>query len=404
MMSRALKTNVVVVEDEKIASLNVQKILQNWGHTVTSISFPGGEALKKLERLEKISKLKNLKDIVGNEKEERLSLFMDSGTDSFLLLDSELNVVEINKTGLKNYDLFRKDLVGKNILDLIPALKKRGRYDKYMKVIKTGESYFEDCLAIHPKAGDRFINLKAFKVGDGLGMIITDTTDHRLAEEELKKSQEELRSLSLHLQSVREGESTRIAREIHDELGHMLTALKMDLSWLNKRLTNGQKPLVEKTRSMSKLTDMIIQTVQRISTELRPVILDDLGLVPAIEWQAQEFENRTNIKCETTIDCGDIDLDQDRSTALFRIFQEALTNVARHAKATKIKVSLKEKPGKLLLKIKDDGQGITEEQVSDPKSLGLIGIRERIYPWGGEVKIKGLSKKGTALTVILPTT
>jgi two-component system sensor histidine kinase UhpB len=226
----------------------------------------------------------------------------------------------------------------------------------------------------------------------------------QMIKKKLIESQEQLHNLSLHLQSVREGESTRIAREIHDELGQLLTALKMDLSWLSKKLTNGQKPLLEKTRSMSKLTDMIIQTVQRISTELRPVILDDLGLVPAIEWQAQEFEDRTNIKCETTIDCGDIDLDQDRSTALFRIFQEALTNITRHAEATKIKVSFKEKPGKLLLKIKDNGRGITEEQVSDPKSLGLIGIRERIYPWGGEVKIKGLSKTGTTLTVILPTT
>jgi signal transduction histidine kinase len=203
---------------------------------------------------------------------------------------------------------------------------------------------------------------------------------------------------------VRERESTRIAREIHDELGQILTALKMDLSWLNKRLTNGQKALREKTKSMSKLTDMIIRAVQRISTELRPGILDDLGLIPAIEWQAQEFQDRTDIKCEITIDNGEIDLDQDRSTSLFRIFQEALTNVARHANATKIKVSLKERPDKLLLKIEDNGRGITEEQISDPKSFGLIGIRERIYPWGGEVNIKGIWNEGTTVTVILPTT
>jgi signal transduction histidine kinase len=209
-------------------------------------------------------------------------------------------------------------------------------------------------------------------------------------------------------------------QKILQNLGHAVTPIALsgeealkELGRLEKlKHIDGNKPdlvlidtvLLEKTKSMSKLTDMIIQTVQRISTELRPVILDDLGLVPAIEWQAQEFENRTNIKCETTIDCEDIDLDQNRSTALFRIFQEALTNVARHAEATKIKVRLKEKPGKLLLKIKDNGRGSTEEQVSDPKSLGLIGIRERIYPWGGEVNIKGLSKRGTTLTVILPTT
>ncbi len=155
---------------------------------------------------------------------------------------------------------------------------------------------------------------------------------------------------------------------------------------------------------MSKLTDLIIKTVQRISLELKPVILDDLGLVPAIEWQAQEFENRTNIKCEVTTDCGDNNLDLDRATELFRIFQEALTNVARHAKATAIKVSLKKRPNKLLLKIEDNGRGIKGEQISDPKSFGIFGMRERIYPWGGEVKIKGLSNKGTTVTVILPAT
>jgi len=153
---------------------------------------------------------------------------------------------------------------------------------------------------------------------------------------------------------------------------------------------------------MSELIDMTIQTVKRISAELRPGLLDDLGLAVAIEWQAEEFQNRTGIKCEITLAPKDIILDQDRSTAIFRIFQETLTNVARHANATMIKVSLKEAEGKLVLKVRDNGIGITQEQISAPKSFGLIGMQERAHFWGGNVKISGIRNKGTTVTVSIP--
>jgi PAS domain S-box-containing protein len=231
---------------------------------------------------------------------------------------------------------------------------------------------------------------------------IMDITARKRAEEEIKNSQSQLRNLTAHLQSVREEERTLIAREMHDELGQALTAMKMDLSWLDKRLPKDQRSLLEKTKSMSKLADATLQTVKKISAELRPGLLDDLGLPAAIEWQAEEFQTRTGIKCEITVDPEDIILDKDRSTAIFRIFQETLTNVARHAKATKVKVSLKEKAGKIELKVRDNGKGITEKQVSDPKSFGLIGIKERAYYLGGKVVIKGLQDKGTTLTIRIP--
>jgi len=227
-------------------------------------------------------------------------------------------------------------------------------------------------------------------------------TEHKRAEEELRSSREQLRNLSAHLQSVREEERTLIAREIHDELGQALTALKMDLSWLGNRLPKDEKSLLEKAKSMSELIDMTIQTVKRISAELRPGLLDDLGLAVAIEWQAEEFQNRTGIKCEITLAPKDIILDQDRSTAIFRIFQETLTNVARHANATRVKVSLKEDKGKLVLKVRDNGIGITQEQISAPKSFGLIGMQERAHFWGGKVKISGIRNKGTTVTVSIP--
>jgi signal transduction histidine kinase len=205
------------------------------------------------------------------------------------------------------------------------------------------------------------------------------------------------------LQTVREEERGRIAREIHDELGQVLTGLKMDLSWLASRLLKNQKPLLKKTKSMSELVDATIQTVRKISSELRPGIPDDLGLSAAIEWQTQEFENRTGIKCRFISSREDFGLDKERSTAVFRLFQETLTNVARHAEATRVDIELEERAGHLILKVHDNGKGITRRQISHSKSLGLLGMRERALLFEGEVEIKGIRGKGTTVTVQIPT-
>jgi PAS domain S-box-containing protein len=277
-----------------------------------------------------------------------------------------------------------QDIKSLLVIPLISADKLAG-FIGFDNVEETGEWGEEDLALLRISSG-----------------LIGNVLERKGAEEELKSSREQLRNLSAYLQTVREEEGKHIAREIHDELGQALTALKMDISWLINKLPNDQKPLIEKTKSMSKLTDTTIQTVQRILTELRPGLLDDLGLAAAIEWQAEEFQKRTGIKCEVTLDPDEIIIDQDRSTAIFRIFQEALTNVSRHANATKVKVNLKKKAEKLILKVKDDGRGITEKQISDPKSFGLIGIRERVHLFGGEFKISGIRDKGTTVTVGIP--
>jgi two-component system sensor histidine kinase UhpB len=232
--------------------------------------------------------------------------------------------------------------------------------------------------------------------------IQTDITEHKQVEEELHSSREQLRDLTSYLQSVREEERTNIAREIHDELAQVLTALKMDVSWLDNRLPRDQMPLIEKTRSMSDLINTTIQTVKRISAELRPGILDDLGLVAAIEWQAEEFQHRTGIVCRVIIDPEELTVEKDRSTAIFRIFQETLTNVSRHAGASRVTVRLREKNGMLSLMVRDNGKGITKKQILDSKSFGLIGMRERVHPWGGAVDIKGIPGKGTTVLVDVP--
>jgi signal transduction histidine kinase len=220
-----------------------------------------------------------------------------------------------------------------------------------------------------------------------------------LIQNELQDSREQLRNLTVYLQSRLEQERTNIAREIHDELAQALTALKMDISWIDHRLPSDAQSLSEKTKSMDKLIDSTIHTVKRISAELRPGVLDDLGLVAAIEWQAEEFQNRTGISCKITVDPPDLTVDQDRSTAIFRIFQETLTNVTRHARASRVSVNLKERGRKLTLRVRDNGTGITEEKINAPQSFGLIGIRERVHPWGGKVSVKGTPGKGTTVTV-----
>jgi len=233
-------------------------------------------------------------------------------------------------------------------------------------------------------------------------MLGSEVIERKRAEEELKQSHERLRNLSAHIESMREAERTSIAREVHDELGQALTALKMDLSWLSKKLPEEQEAAIKKIREMSRIIDTVIQTVKRISTDLRPGILDDLGLVAAMEWQVQEFQERTRINCELTAEGEDINLDRDLTTAVFRILQEALTNVARHANATRVAVSLKKRDGRLVLQVGDNGKGITEKQVAHPRSFGLIGMRERARSWNGSVEIDGIAGKGTRVTVSIP--
>lgn len=227
-------------------------------------------------------------------------------------------------------------------------------------------------------------------------------TQRRQGEEELRMSREQLRNLSAHLESVREEERTRLAREIHDELGQTMTALKMDLSWLSRRLDSQREALHEKTHSMEALIDATIRTVQRLSGELRPGLLDDLGLAAAIEWQAGEFQKRTGIACDVRLGLAETTLSRDHATAIFRIYQETLTNVIRHARATRVSILLLAQENRLILEVKDNGRGITEEETRGAKAFGLIGMRERVLALKGELAISGRPGQGTTVTVTVP--
>lgn len=228
-----------------------------------------------------------------------------------------------------------------------------------------------------------------------------EITDRLSKEDEFHRSTEQLRELSARLQSVREEERTHIARAIHDELGQALTGLKMDVAWLQKHLDQPQPALLQKTQAMSNLIDTTVQTVRRISTELRPGILD-LSLVATIEWQLQEFQIRSGILGKLISAPEETSLDADGATTIFRIFQEILTNVTRHAHATQIEVSIEENATFLTLRVDDNGRGITESEIHSPKSIGLLGMQERARLRAGEVHFQGAPGQGTSVTVRLP--
>jgi signal transduction histidine kinase len=223
---------------------------------------------------------------------------------------------------------------------------------------------------------------------------------HRKSER-LKESEDKLRRLAAHLISVREEERAHIAREIHDELGQVLTGLKMEVGWLAKRLK--EKSLIEKTDSMGKLIDATVQTVRKIATGLRPEMLDDMGLVAAVGWQAKEFQKRTGIRCRVDLPPETTKLDIDVATTAFRIFQEILTNVARHSRATRVDIDLSVTDERVSLEVADNGVGIPEAELHGKKSLGLLGMHERALLFGGEVRISGASGHGTRVAVTIPT-
>src|SRR4030095_7444492 len=222
-----------------------------------------------------------------------------------------------------------------------------------------------------------------------------------------KRAEEQLRALSAKVQSTREQEGTRIAREIHDELVGALTGLKWALEGIDSRLgdSNGDLTILDVRKRISTMTGLIegtINTVRRISSELRPGLLDDLGLVAAIEWQGQQFQLRTGIEVhwETAID--NVEVGRDGATAVFRIFQEVLTNVLRHSQASNVYVKLQTPDDHIELEVRDDGRGITEREQGNTRSLGLLGMKERALLVGGEVTIAGAEGKGTTVVVRVP--
>jgi len=237
--------------------------------------------------------------------------------------------------------------------------------------------------------------------------IALDVTDRKKAERELQQSEKRMRALASRLQSVREEESASIAREIHDELGQELTVLKMDLRWIQRRIAKHDtveecKVILDRLKAMSSDVDNTIESVRRIATKLRPVILDDLGLARAIEWHVQEFESRTGISVDLSIDRTRLDLGLEPSTAVFRILQEILTNIARHAGADRVTIAVVDTKDRLVMDVHDNGRGITNDEINSPRALGILGMQERAQFCGGELTVRRGRRGGTRVRVSVP--
>ena len=346
------------------------------------------------------------------ESEERLTLALEGANEG--LWDWNL------ETGEVFYSPFWSEMLGYSPNEIKPHInswKKLMHPQDKPNVLETLDAHlkgeiplFEIEHRLKTKSGEwKWILthgrvLKRDKKNKPLRAIGTqiNITEIKRTEEELKESRERARNLSAHLQSIREEERARIAREIHDELSQVLTLLQMDLAWLQKRIPRDLKKLDGKINSMLVLANNTLDTVHKIAGKLRPTLLDDLGLVSAIEWEAKEFGKRTGIKYKLALISEEFVIDKDISIALFRIFQEALTNITRHAKATHVDVTLEVENNVLVLKVRDNGTGISEEKIKDSKSFGLMGIQERVLYLRGRADIAGTPGKGTTIRVEVP--
>lgn len=283
----------------------------------------------------------------------------------------------------------------------------RERVDQGLaRVLEQGDGFETEYRVVWPDQTTHWVHSRSRVHRDAAGQatrviqVAVDVTEAKRAGERLRASEAELRALAARLQQIREEERARIAREIHDELGQALTALKLDLGWIRGRL--GRPEAASKLVAMSGLVDEMVRTVRRIATELRPGVLDHVGLAAAIEWEAGEFASRTGIPCVLHSALGDCPLERDLATAVFRIFQETLTNVARHADAGQVTVRLGNQDGWLVLEVSDDGRGINDAAIHNPGSLGLLGMRERALAFQGELELSGCAGQGTTVRLRLP--
>jgi PAS domain S-box-containing protein len=342
--------------------------------------------------------LRDFKEIYEN--------FYKSNPHPMWIYDLEtLAFLDVNDAAIKHYGYSQEEFLFMTIKDIrppedIPALLENiTKVTKGLDIAGTWRHIKKDGTLISVEIISHTLNFRGRRAEI---VMASDITERKRAEESLRKSEKQLRNLTAYIQKVAEVERMNIAREIHDDLGQVLTVLKMDVFRLKKSIPEDQESLIKKTEPLLHTIDNAIQRVKKISSNLRPGILDDIGLSAAIEWQAEEFQEQTGIKCHLAISPKDILLDRDRNIAIFRIFQETLTNIARHAEATEASIRLQEGDGHIEIDIQDNGKGITEEELTNPKSLGLMGMRERAKIFGGDFIIKGVPGKGTKVTVTMP--
>jgi PAS domain S-box-containing protein len=346
-----------------------------------------------------------------HESEARLEAIVRSAMDAMITVDGEQRVVLFNAAAEKMFGCAAAKAIGAPLDQFIPSRFRAAHRTHIERFVRTGETSrrmgVQTALSALRSDGAEFpieASISHASVGGKrlLTVILRDVTERVEAEQQLQTAHDELRELSLSMLEVREAERTRIARELHDDLGQTLTALKMDADLLEATIPPNRTDLLERVAAMRVLLDSTVTTTRRISSDLRPLVLDDLGLGAAAEWLVQSTSQRYGVACDLRIDPSVAQLGEPHASALFRIMQESLTNVMRHARATRVQVQIERTEQALLLKISDDGIGMEPEARKKPKSFGLRGINERVLSLGGELDISSHPGAGTMLVARIP--
>jgi PAS domain S-box-containing protein len=354
-----------------------------------------------------ISELKKVEDAL-KKKEANLRSLIENSDWSIWSINRNFELIDANSTFIENFKTGtgRSIHVGDNVIDGLPAALKED-WIRYYKRCLEGEHFNILVTTIPPvKTSSMRYSFNPIRTeeSDVIGLTITgqNISDLKRTEEKLKQSANELRKLSRHVEDLMETEKTQIAHDLHDDLGQKLTALNMDIAWLKSRIGVQSRPVENKMLGMSQLLNDSFESLRKISYGLRPSILDNLGLYPAIEWQLSEFKKTTGINYSLSFVPKEKSIDNKISLVVFRIIQESLTNIARHSHATKVIVKLKVDDKKLNLIVRDNGIGIDGEKLKKRDSFGLLGMKERARSYGGEVTIKGKPGEGTVLELEIP--
>jgi PAS domain S-box-containing protein len=340
-------------------------------------------------------------------REAYLRSMLDNFPFLVWLKDVDSRFLAVNETFARASGRKRPaDVAGLTDFDVWPAeLAQRYVEDDRAVMATHRQKYVEETIV--SEGVSRWFETFKTAVLDQQGRVLgttgfaRDITQRQQVEAQLRAQREQLRALAAHVESVREEERVRISREIHDELGQALTCMSMDLAFLEKQLPQENAKAAARISALATLLKETVQTVRRISAELRPSILDDLGLAAAVEWLGHDFAARTGIECAVSVP-NLVEISAERGTIVFRMCQEALTNVARHAGAHHVSIDLLENGAALTLEVRDNGRGITEEEVHRPGSLGLLGMRERAALLGGSATVQGTPGQGTVVTVHVP--
>lgn len=339
-----------------------------------------------------------------SEEKYRL-LFYQNPMPMMMISMPERNFLDVNDAAIEFYGYPKEEFLRMNVMDIRPENDK-GKLKAMLAENKTGINYAGVWRHIKKDGSIVNVNITSHDIsyeGRPARLVLADDVTEQLkAEESLQQSHEAYRQLASHLETVREAERTHIAREIHDELGQQLTGLKMDISWLSRRIKSEDKEVQVKISETIQHIDGTVKTVRRIATELRPSILDDLGLVAAMEWQSDEFERRSGIKTKFQSNIAAVVVDTNMATGVFRIYQESLTNVMRHADATRVEASLFISDTEIRLTISDNGKGFIVEEIANKKTLGLMGMRERATLLGGTYEISSMPQRGTSVIIVVP--